>query len=644
MKITAIDRMRTLPVHRDDEVWEVGLLEVAPPAGARPGAAAAKAMVCASGTRDGAAVVHADKANGPDDELALRAIAACALDPHTPGVRPWNYLPSKIAVGMLPPEMKRQLDEFFGPLSVVVEVKPRLERLEEMSAFMQMMREEEEKHGPIDDPPGLMTVPGMTLERVQAFAVAGRVFFDAKPWKAFAGNHELWEIQPPPPWAELSHCHLTGDLGEMYGGAFFKSPTDFEEFAARAAELGPEGVWDGLDGTYWTVSMDEKITAPLEDVVLWERESLPTCGKEQRIAVANGVSKGPVFARPTPEMLGFMETVLLAMASVKRADVQAGFFERTVKTGSGPRLISFAACEFSEPDDLVDEPGPTLMAPGGKVMRLTPGSPDLDELIELLGDSPVGKRLKRLKDGGREAEKPAKRKKKGRSAATLKPVKAGAVYQVKVTLNRAKPPIWRRLLVRDDTTLAQLHDALQIAFGWHNGHLHEFEVDGERFSRPPVGMPVDSFWDDGEANDSNDVRLSDLELAPKRKFKYVYDFGDNWEMTLAVEKALTAPEAEAAIAREPGAAAVWKRFTAATRTPAVACVAGARCGPPEDCGGVWGYAELCAIMADPNHPEHDERREWMTGLDSDERLAELFNPERFELEAINRALAKYVKA
>src|SRR5271163_4075182 len=48
------------------------------------------------------------------------------------------------------------------------------------------------------------------------------------------------------------------------------------------------------------------------------------------------------------------------------------------------------------------------------------------------------------------------------------------IYQIKVTLLGTKPPIWRRLLVPSSLTLAQLHDVLQIAMGWENGHMHEF--------------------------------------------------------------------------------------------------------------------------------------------------------------------------
>ena len=58
------------------------------------------------------------------------------------------------------------------------------------------------------------------------------------------------------------------------------------------------------------------------------------------------------------------------------------------------------------------------------------------------------------------------------------------IYQLKVTLLGTSPPIWRRLLVPADVTLAQLHDVLQAAMGWEDDHMHEFSIGQRRFGRP----------------------------------------------------------------------------------------------------------------------------------------------------------------
>lgn len=46
------------------------------------------------------------------------------------------------------------------------------------------------------------------------------------------------------------------------------------------------------------------------------------------------------------------------------------------------------------------------------------------------------------------------------------------IYQIKVTLRDSKPPIWRRILVPGNITLAKLHRILQAAMGWTDSHLH----------------------------------------------------------------------------------------------------------------------------------------------------------------------------
>jgi hypothetical protein len=59
------------------------------------------------------------------------------------------------------------------------------------------------------------------------------------------------------------------------------------------------------------------------------------------------------------------------------------------------------------------------------------------------------------------------------------------------------------------------------------------------------------------------------------------------------------------------------------------CVAGKRACPPEDCGGPWGYADFLEAIQNPKHPAHEEMLEWAGGE---------FNPEAFEMEAVNEEL------
>ena len=226
---------------------------------------------------------------------------------------------------------------------------------------------------------------------------------------------------------------------------------------------------------------------------------------------------------------------------------------------------------------------------------------DLASLSLRLADTPVGPLrsgsgfpiLALAEVAGTDPAAVPSRRKRALSPTMAAPAK-GHVYQLMVTLQDTEPPVWRRVLVDGASTLDQLHEVIQAAFGWWNYHLHDFEVDGTEY-----GVP-DPDWADwrGEVIDERTVRLDEVAEAGSR-LEYRYDFGDNWQHEIVVEKVQPAE--------------------AGTTVPA--CVDGQRAGPPEDCGGTWGYRELLEILADPSHPEHRERRAW---------LGQPFDPDAFD--------------
>jgi len=176
-----------------------------------------------------------------------------------------------------------------------------------------------------------------------------------------------------------------------------------------------------------------------------------------------------------------------------------------------------------------------------------------------------------------------------------------AVYVVKITLEEVEPPVWRRVQVPGSITLERLDMVIQKAMGWHNSHLHEFEVGGRRYGQPVPDEPeygVEPEW-----------KLTLRGAAPSKgtRFRYVYDLGDGWGHEVRVE---------------------------AIQTPAgpfkhPVCLAGERACPPEDCGGAPGYENLLEVLRDRSHPEHREMLRW---------AGRGFDPERFDLAAVNRKL------
>jgi len=175
-------------------------------------------------------------------------------------------------------------------------------------------------------------------------------------------------------------------------------------------------------------------------------------------------------------------------------------------------------------------------------------------------------------------------------------------YQLKITLKNVRPPVWRRVVVPGRITLARLHEVVQVAMGWTDTHLHQWEVGDREY-----GIP-DPEWPDPGLTSERRVRLDAVAVAGTR-LRYWYDFGDDWWHDVLVEQVS---------GRKPG-----------ERGPR--CLAGRRACPPEDVGGPWGYQEFLAAYTDPAHPEHDERRLW---------AGDGFNPAAFDLPGTDQALRR----
>jgi len=190
--------------------------------------------------------------------------------------------------------------------------------------------------------------------------------------------------------------------------------------------------------------------------------------------------------------------------------------------------------------------------------------------------------------------------------ATKKIASSQNIYQIKVTLLGTKPPIWRRLLVPASMTLAKLHDVLQTAMGWAGGHMHEFRTADRHFGIPDpedrsMGMQVEN---------ERSIRLSSVLRRAGAKLIYTYDFGDNWEHAVVLEKLLPA------------------QLSLDLEYPI--CIDGKLACPPDDCGGIPGYYELIEALADPEHDRHEEISEW---------ISDGFDPQAFSVENVNRMLS-----
>ena len=120
--------------------------------------------------------------------------------------------------------------------------------------------------------------------------------------------------------------------------------------------------------------------------------------------------------------------------------------------------------------------------------------------------------------------------------------------------------IWRRIKIRSDSTIADLHYIIQIVMGWTDSHLHRFVIHGQDYGIAQIGGI--SFSDDPRK-----VKLSSFDWRAKERFLYEYDFGDSWQHQIRVE-AILAPKSNCFYP---------------------VCISGQRACPPEDCGGAWEF-------------------------------------------------------
>lgn len=200
--------------------------------------------------------------------------------------------------------------------------------------------------------------------------------------------------------------------------------------------------------------------------------------------------------------------------------------------------------------------------------------------------------------------KPAKAPKAAKKPAPL----AGQAVELEISLRYIKPRIFRRFVVPGRIKLHKLHAVIQAVMGWSNCHLHSFRVGRHEYV---MRDPDDAGWaatmSDTLIHDERKHTLGDLVCAKGDKFTYTYDFGDDWEHDVKVRSI------------SPTAEPLKVAF----------CVYGERACPPEDCGSVPGYEELCAALPDPQHPEHKHWIEWIGDYD----------PEAFDCDGVNRWLA-----
>lgn len=184
------------------------------------------------------------------------------------------------------------------------------------------------------------------------------------------------------------------------------------------------------------------------------------------------------------------------------------------------------------------------------------------------------------------------------------PAKEIKKYTIRIKLRGISPSIWRKIEVPSSVKLTSLAEIILAAMGWSGYHLHQFCAGGRRgtiYSTVKTDDDDDFAWWQKPLW-GGDYSIGHLLKAAKDKVMFEYDFGDSWEHDVVLSKVEDYADGE---------------------QPRVRLLSGKRACPPEDCGGVWGYSELCEAMMHPYSARAREQKEW---------LGYKYDPEEFWLE------------
>jgi hypothetical protein len=206
-------------------------------------------------------------------------------------------------------------------------------------------------------------------------------------------------------------------------------------------------------------------------------------------------------------------------------------------------------------------------------------------------------------------------------------------YQLKIELLNSHPLIWRRVIIPADITFRRLHDTIQLAMGWQDYHLYEFDFPQEKLritndelaynefkfysakykgkkltvEEDPQGLAARII--ETKIRQPQTIKVDKL-LEKNRVLKYIYDFGDYWEHKIVLEKIFIDYEFGYPLLLEGEGAC-----------------------PPEDVGGMGAYQEFLEAWNDPRNPEHEAMRQWGEGQ----------NYREFDMEYRNYLLKTFLK-
>jgi tetratricopeptide (TPR) repeat protein len=270
----------------------------------------------------------AREGRGADDDLVLAVLIELGTSAKLAGFRPRTV---QVRDSRLGASLERALEG----AGVRVEVVRDLPALE---AFLAAMA-----HGVGGEPvPGALTAPGVTPERLRAFADAAKAFYEAAPWRHL-GDGDLVRVEAPKAGKGLSLFGVMGSAGREFGLSFFLSADQYEAVLAGAS---PEEVFQR--GGAWSVNFDPPWHTPFSDLDAWQKHDLPLAAER---AYPSAYLLGPATdpRRPDAGLLAYFEGLLRAMALTTEAEMDSGRWSHEVTTAEGVVRYTLALPDLVDP-------------------------------------------------------------------------------------------------------------------------------------------------------------------------------------------------------------------------------------------------------------------------------------------------------
>ena len=360
-----IDRFKRLP-RRSSDVWQGGLIRartwIEEPDGGvrRPWAAVWVSL------STGMINIQLEEDDGTADaSLALQALADL-------GLKFVRSRPARLEVADR--TLGAQLAEALADPELSVSVRA------DLPDVNRVVREAAQAMSDAPAVPEALDAPGVTVERMRAFAEAAHGFYQAAPWQHLS-DEDLIHVETPKVAPSLRHLVVLGAAGYAVGLGFFMNPRQFD----AVLETPDPEVLLGRDGK-WSVTYGPVDEMPFGDGDLWEDEGLPVASPSA-YPLAIWFGPGGKLRRPRAQELADVTAILFALARTSEPQIDSGRWSHEVPGHDGPVTVTLAIPELLAP---LDAPPPRRPGPPDRramerltaeVQRFTQGS-----LFETLED------------------------------------------------------------------------------------------------------------------------------------------------------------------------------------------------------------------------------------------------------------------